>query len=325
VRRAHSAPDHKAIALSGALFQRLLIAYPKAHRRKYGPAMVQLFRDQCRDAWSNGRGWGLTGLWLQVLPDLLKTSVLEHISTLKERKTMLERLGVLLRPRSAPWFVFAAVSVPVFVLVIFTTTLVTFIMPESYSSTARIKPDWTMNDRAGQLEFESIKSDAVLGKVIKDLDLNRVWGNTYAGGRRLKTSESLALLKARIEVRPVRTTSLIEIRVFSGDASEAARLANAIADTYREYRSSAFSIEIVDRAVPGLRPVRPNKPLNITLAIFGGLLLALAAGAAIAGIMAWFGRNSGRTGTPPAKGPASPPTLPPADSPLSRSTLAKVT
>ena len=60
--------------------------------------MSQLFRDQCRDAWASGRGWGLTGLWVRVLPDLIKTSVLEHLSTLKERKTMLERLGTLYTP-----------------------------------------------------------------------------------------------------------------------------------------------------------------------------------------------------------------------------------
>ena len=121
------------------LFQRLLAAYPKEHRREYGPAMAQLFRDQCRDAWRDGRGWGLTGLWLRVLPDLVKTSVLEHISTLKERKTMLERIGMLLRPRSAPRFVFIAVFVAVFLLVVATSTLITFLLPESYSSTARVR------------------------------------------------------------------------------------------------------------------------------------------------------------------------------------------
>jgi hypothetical protein len=311
VNRAHSPPDPKAVALSGALFQRLLSAYPKQHRCEYGPAMAQLFRDQCRDAWNDARGWGLAWLWLRVLPDLVKTSVLEHLSTLKERKTMLERLGMLLRPRSAPWFVFVAVSVPVFVLVIFTTTLVTFIMPESYSSTARIKPDWTMNDRAGQLEFESIQSDAVLRRVIDDLDLNRAWGKRYAGGGPLKTSESLALLKARIEVRPVRTTTLIEIRAFSGNASESARLANAIADAYRGRRSSAFSVDIVDWAVPSSRPARPNKPLNIALGILGGMLLALAAGAGMAVLVAWMGKRSGSPGAPPGTGAVPPQNLPP--------------
>ncbi|MCX6921916.1 MAG: hypothetical protein NT154_01665, partial [Verrucomicrobia bacterium] len=272
-------PDSKAVTLSGKLFQRLLVAYPKAHRHEYGSAMAQLFRDQCRDGWGDRRGWGLTVLWLRVLPDLIKTSVLERISSLKERKSMFARISTLLAPRPAPRFVFMAVFTMVFLLVVITSTLITFILPESYSSTARIIPSWTVNDRAGQVEFESIQSAAVLGKVIADLNLNHAWGKKYAGGSSLKTSESLALLKARLEIRPVRATDLIEIRAFSHDPAEAAKLANAIADTYREYRSSAFSVEIVDKAVPGLRPVRPNKPANIMFGVLGGMLLALVAGA----------------------------------------------
>ena len=323
--RRRTAPDSKAVLFSGRLFQRLLAAYPREHRREYGPAMAQLFRDQCRDAWGDGRGWGLTGLWLRVLPDLAKTSVLEHISSLKERRTMLERLAMLLRPRFAPLFVFIAAFVPVFLLVVATTTIITFILPESYSSTVRIKPDWTVGNRAGQLEFASIQSEAVLGKVIDDLDLNRAWGKKYTGGSPLKTSETLALLKGRIDLRPVRGTDLIEICVFSDDASEAAKLANAIANTYREVRSSAFSVEIVDTAVPGLRPVRPNKPLNIALGILGGMFLALAAGAGMAGVAALIRRRSRGPGSPPATGAAPPPSLSHAEGRPAKSTLDKVT
>jgi capsular polysaccharide biosynthesis protein len=213
----------------------------------------------------------------------------------------------------------------VFLLVVATTTLITFILPASYSSTVRIKPGWTVNDRAGQLESESIQSDAVLGKVIDDLDLNQAWGKKYAGGTLLKTSKSVALLKARLDIRPVRTTDLIEIRAFSDDASEAAKLANAIAQSYRAYRSSAFSIKIVDKAVPGLRPVRPNKPLNIALGLLGGMFLALAAGVGMAGVAAWIGRRSRGPGAPPATGAVPPPDLSHPDIRLAKSTIDKVT
>ena len=83
------------------------------------------------------------------------------------------------------------VILAVFLLVVITATLVTFILPESYSSTARIKierdqPDITgMAERGAitgydpyfiQTEFELIQSEVILGKVIEDLDLNREWG-----------------------------------------------------------------------------------------------------------------------------------------------------
>ena len=47
--------ENKAVERSCRLFRRLLIAYPKAHREEYGAAILQLFRDQCRDAWATAR------------------------------------------------------------------------------------------------------------------------------------------------------------------------------------------------------------------------------------------------------------------------------
>jgi polysaccharide biosynthesis transport protein len=143
------------------------------------------------------------------------------------------------------------VILAVFLLVVITATLVTFILPESYSSTARIKierdqPDISgMSERGGmtgydpyfiQTEFELIQSEVILGKVIDDLELNREWGKKYANGERLKTTETITLLKGRMDLRPVRNTSLIEIRVYSEKAEEAAKIANAVAEAYKDHR-----------------------------------------------------------------------------------------
>jgi capsular exopolysaccharide synthesis family protein len=143
------------------------------------------------------------------------------------------------------------VILAVFLLVVITATLVTFILPESYSSIARIKIERDQSDissmveRGGavgydpyfiQTEFELIQSEVILGKVIDDLDLNKEWGKKYANGERLKPSETLALLKARIDLRPVRNTSLIEIRVYSEKAEEASKIANAVAEAYKDHR-----------------------------------------------------------------------------------------
>src|SRR5208337_4898834 len=143
------------------------------------------------------------------------------------------------------------VILAVFLLVVITATLVTFILPESFSSTARIKIERdqtdvnSMADRGImpgydpyfiQTEFELIQSEVILGKVIDDLDLNKEWGKKYANGERLKTSETIVLLKGRMDLRPVRNTSLIEIRVYSEKAEEAAKLANAIAEAYKAHR-----------------------------------------------------------------------------------------
>jgi len=144
------------------------------------------------------------------------------------------------------------VILAVFLLVVITATLVTFILPESFSSTARIKVDRDVSDIepiAGrsylggaydpyfiQTEFEIIQSSVVLHKVIDTLNLNEVWARKYGAEGKLKTDETFGLLKRLIDLRPVRNTTLIEIRVFSDKADEAARIANAIAEVYRDYR-----------------------------------------------------------------------------------------
>ncbi|MGO8930403.1 MAG: GumC family protein [Limisphaerales bacterium] len=143
------------------------------------------------------------------------------------------------------------VILAVFLLVVITATLVTFILPESYTSTARIKIEHDTSDisplmeRGGitpydpyflQTENELIQSELILGKVIEDLNLNTEWGKKYGNGERLKTAETLAMLKRRIELHFVRNTSLIEISVISEKAEEAARIANAVADAYKAHR-----------------------------------------------------------------------------------------
>ena len=144
------------------------------------------------------------------------------------------------------------VILAVFLLVVITATLVTFILPESFSSTARIKIERDQTEIEGlagnkmnmgydpffiQTEFEAIQSEQILGKVIDFLDLNTVWGTKMGGGVKLKTTETIGLLKGRMTLRPVRNTSLVEITVYSEDKLEAAKIANAVADTYKESRS----------------------------------------------------------------------------------------
>ena len=196
-----------------------------------------------------------------------------------------------------PWVVFVVLFALVFLFIVVTATLVTFILPESYAGTARIKieqvaPDGLRNLQARynpyliQTEFEVIRSELILNQVIEGLDLNSVWGRKYLNGEKLKTSEIIPLLKSRLTLRPVRGTSLVEIRAFSEDRDEAARIANAITRTYTDYaasKSNAIQVQIVDSAHPAIRPVRPNKPLNIVL----GMVVGTGLGLGIGGLGAW--------------------------------------
>jgi hypothetical protein len=83
--------EAKLMALSGKVYERLLLLYPLEHRREYGAAMAQLFRDQCREAWTEARGWGLVVLWFRIWSDLVRTAAAEHFRDLKQRKSMFNK------------------------------------------------------------------------------------------------------------------------------------------------------------------------------------------------------------------------------------------
>ena len=306
----------KAVAVSEKVFRRLLAAYPQAHREEYGAAMAQLFRDQCRDAWSESRGWGLVKLWLRVLPDVVRTSFLEHLESIKERKFMLNRIGALFR--SAQTYKFFTVFTAVFLLVVTTATVVTFILPETYRGTATINIQCESPKASGSnrdsnrgfsnvdpyflmTEFEVIQSHYVLGKVMENpkLNLKEKWAVKFNGGKPLSTQEAINLLRHFIDLRPVRGTSLIYIHAYRDTPDEAAQIANAVARAYCDYRYQLAAdkagpegladqpVEILNMANPNPIPVRPNKPLNILIGIILGTVLGLLAGGSAVGISLW--------------------------------------
>src|SRR5690348_3794814 len=87
-----------------------------------------------------------------------------------------------------------AIIITVFLITAIIATAVTFILPESYASTARIKVENDVTDISGmsgspalsgydpyfiQTTFEIMQSQLVLSNVIATLNLNAEWGKKY--------------------------------------------------------------------------------------------------------------------------------------------------
>ena len=143
------------------------------------------------------------------------------------------------------------VILAVFLLVAITTTLVTFILPESYASTVRMKVEKDSPDVGGiggdrpylgfdpywiQDQFETIQSKSILYTVITNLNLNKRWAEKFKQETDFRTEVTYGLLKNQIDVHQSRNTSLIEIKALSDDKNEAAVIANEIAEVYRKHR-----------------------------------------------------------------------------------------
>ena len=142
------------------------------------------------------------------------------------------------------------VILAVFLLVAITTTLVTYILPPTYSSTVRISVEKDASDTAGldgqkslmsfdpfwlQTQNEKIQSKLILHQVITNLDLTRKWAEKYKESE-LRLDIAYNMLKRQTTVNQSRNTSFLEITAFSDDFNEAALIANKIAEVYRDSR-----------------------------------------------------------------------------------------
>ena len=61
--------------LSEWVYRRMLLVYPREHRREYEEPMVQLFRDRMR---RDGGGFGRLIVWTQMVLDLVGAAFKEH-------------------------------------------------------------------------------------------------------------------------------------------------------------------------------------------------------------------------------------------------------
>jgi beta-lactamase regulating signal transducer with metallopeptidase domain/uncharacterized protein involved in exopolysaccharide biosynthesis len=120
--------------------------------------------------------------------------------------------------------------------------------PNTYRAVARVKvehdtsnvSDLMKNYQIGflsdpyfiQTEFELIRSELILGKVIENLGLKAEWGKKFGSGEPLKMEEAIRLLRARLELKQVGNTSLLEICITTDTPQETARIANEVAEVF---------------------------------------------------------------------------------------------
>ena len=133
----------------------------------------------------------------------------------------------------------------VFVLVVGTGSIITYLMPSRYISsvTMQIKESDTSLQVFGRdaaerfdphfvtTQFEIIQRKEILYPVIAKLQLDRTW--------RVTSREiAYSMLRKRLTMRELRNTDLIQISVLDQDRNQAADIANAIADEYQRRRIS---------------------------------------------------------------------------------------
>ena len=213
------------------------------------------------------------------------------------------------------------VGLLVLLLITLAGVALTLLIPDNYQAVTRVKleglvpasaaPSPSYDPYLVQAELETIQSGAILSRVIEQLRLQERWGKLYGT---LSAPNIADLLKQRIDIRPMRNTPVLEIRVFSDSGKEAAEIANAIVESYvaynRDRHPAALRVEVLDQAVAPVRPARPNRPLNIFFAAVAGVVIGVTTGIIVGLLSFWRARATAQRETgpnPPA--PIGTPTL----------------
>ncbi|OQA28298.1 MAG: Tyrosine-protein kinase YwqD [Verrucomicrobia bacterium ADurb.Bin345] len=158
------------------------------------------------------------------------------------------------------------VILAVLLLVVVTGTSFTLTLPKKYMADARIlvrddsldvdvferQIPQAYNPFFLRTQYEVIQSRKVLYQVVENLDLQKVWGEEVNDdGSPLPLERAHAMLSRSLKVEQFRDTSLISIQVYREDPTEAARIANSIAQVYHDQRLSMKRREL-KRAIEAL-------------------------------------------------------------------------
>lgn len=134
-------------------------------------------------------------------------------------------------------------------LVVITGTAYTFTLPKIYAAQSRIQVNNdsvdidpfnpTMSGARGydpyflRTQFEIIQSKPILYEVINRLNLQEIWGKN---GEKIQKDLAYKILLSSLDVSQYRDTNLISLTAKRQDPKEAARIANELADVYRDIR-----------------------------------------------------------------------------------------
>jgi hypothetical protein len=276
--RAPKKSERLSARISESLFACMTRLYPRSFRGRFADSMRQVFRDQLAEAMESGGG-AVLRLWIHTLFDMARSIVWEHLTERSgDRRSFMKERILQVRQLS-----FVKLFGIVFLAIVVAVAAATSLSPRLYRGLARVEISRGGENAAGydpylmQTEFEKIRSRKVLEPVVQEnLELPRRFA-AMNGGEVPRLDQRWVFLRNMITLRQSRNTSLIEIGVYDSEPGRAARVANAIAESYRrnsEQWNSGTRVFIIDRATPTQNAIRPNIPLNMTLGLALGLPVA---------------------------------------------------
>lgn len=169
-------------------------------------------------------------------------------------------------------------------------TVITFLVlkPEYQSNTTLMlgKPAHTVSiDAEENISYQEIQTNRLLVSTYGEIAKSRLVLDLVINNLGLDISSEV--LREKIDVSLVKNTEIIQLTVKDGDPVVAATIANQLSADFAEKATEIMKIEniqVIDKAIPSYRPVKPNHQVNITI----GLVLGVIAGLLLAFVVEFF-------------------------------------
>ena len=291
-------PDSSRRAV--AVFRRMLGFYPNAFRREYEQKLILLFQDQLRDANAKRTMEAMVRFWVRMIVDTGCSAVRERWSELRRTMRSSSPTALIIYFLPTPR---RRVSV-MFLSALLVSLGVWWATPQTYVSTARLvlpAKDGVFDPYLIQTSLEQFWEPQTLERVARSFrsgsneeelvkvfarnpQLTRLPGNTMYGRGTLQ--EDVRRMQRHLDVRAFGNTSIVQVQFAAGSPIEAAAIANRIAFAFQDRINGEArpQVELVDLAIPAIRPIAPNLGQALVFTVvfgFGGAgvlegLLALA-------------------------------------------------
>ena len=155
-----------------------------------------------------------------------------------------------------------------------------FIIKPSYQASTTLIVGKKASE-AGQAAMQMLDNNVLLA--------NQQLAKTYATIAQSRTVEENVIMDLNlpltvegldklISINPVKTTEILEIQVTNTNPELAASIANTMANEFSKAVieiKKVDSVSIVDKAVTPDTPVKPNKKLNVLIALVVGLMASV--------------------------------------------------
>jgi len=174
------------------------------------------------------------------------------------------------------WWVFLVMAVAMPILGLMISSVITYVMPKKYESTATIQCRSEAGSDFGQANsgnltlqghIQAMKSDRSLLKVANDLELSNKWG--------VGKAQILEQIKASVTVEQIPGSDLITVRVRHSNKEDARDIAGEVARAHKAVEP-VFSSPLIVNQDPVISsvPISPNVRFNLLSGILGGLVLS---------------------------------------------------